>query len=299
MSAYLTGLVWRCGCYDSGTLLVFLALADWANDDGQRIFPHLEQLAKKARLSVRQSQRALRELEDDEMIMAVKNATGGRGNRKEYNINVERVSNCHPLKTPIKGDMGDAERVTSTTIKGDMGVVSPTPPYIDNHQVNHQVSRQEDDDSGIDVPDPRIVEHAVSRICEILGIKLTDDPDRIRWPIMISRMLMDGLDLTKHIIPAAEVARDNAIFKLSYIRKVAFNIATGKTNEKSDRGDPPGSRRPLSAVSAFTLGAARAAGLLDEFGHPIVAAGRSEEPWDDEFGGDGGQTIEGRVTARR
>lgn len=294
MSIRLSSLVWDSDAYQGNTLLTLLKLCDWANDDGERLFPRIATLAKRTRQSVRSVQNCLRALEADEVLIPVPNGRGGRSNLLEYKINVERVQNLHP---PRKGAKSGTKRVQSTTIKGANNDRSPTPPYIDNRQVNHQVNRQEDaDDSAVPIPDPKIVEHAITRICEILGVRLQDDPERVRWPVVVSRMLMDGLDLQKHIIPAAEVARGAGIFKLSYIRQVAFNISTGKTNV-------PGfsdTRRPasLSAHSAFTLGAAMACGVLDDRGNPIDAAGRADVGDDRARGQDPSRTIEGKVTAR-
>ena len=46
-----------------GNRLVLLALADYAHDDGSNAFPSVSSIAAKARMSDRQVQRALKELE--------------------------------------------------------------------------------------------------------------------------------------------------------------------------------------------------------------------------------------------
>lgn len=106
MSIRLMTLIWDSGAYSGGTLLVALALADFANDDGSRIFPHVETLAKKARLSVRATQNALESLREDAVLIPLANTAGGRGKSVEYRMDVERVKNLRPEE---KGAVRDKE----------------------------------------------------------------------------------------------------------------------------------------------------------------------------------------------
>lgn len=137
MSIRLMSAVWDSRCYEGGTLLVLLALADWANDDGMRIYPGLPQLAAKARLTVRQAQRALRRLKEDGVIVATDGAKGGRGRVTHYRLIIERVTKLHALddgaervtSTAQKGDMSHRERVTCETER-----VTFATAHIDNHQ---------------------------------------------------------------------------------------------------------------------------------------------------------------------
>lgn len=137
MSIRLLSKVWDSGAYAEGTLLVLLALADWANDDGGSVFPFVEQVAAKARLSTRQAQRALKTLREDGVLEPIKNTSGGRGRRVEYQINLERMTKWHPSP---KGDTEDAkgchleqervtpetERVTSATSHIDEPSLEPS-----------------------------------------------------------------------------------------------------------------------------------------------------------------------------
>ena len=61
MSIRVMTQVWEHSSQEHGNLLVLLAIADFADDAG-RAFPSVETLAKKARLSERQVQRAIKEL---------------------------------------------------------------------------------------------------------------------------------------------------------------------------------------------------------------------------------------------
>lgn len=125
--------IWDSGAYSDGTLLVLLALADFAGDDGKRIFPHVDTLAKKARLSVRATQMALATLKADGILIAVGNASGGRGKSVEYQMDLERVNNLHEIEKgavhDTKGCNPRQERVQSQTER-----VQFATSHIDNHQ---------------------------------------------------------------------------------------------------------------------------------------------------------------------
>ena len=67
MSIHIMALVWERAPYEGGTLLVLLALADWANEEGVT-WPSMAQLAGKSRMQVRNVRYILRKLEEAEMI---------------------------------------------------------------------------------------------------------------------------------------------------------------------------------------------------------------------------------------
>lgn len=89
MSIRVMTAVWDSGAFEGGTLLVLLALADWAQDDGSRVYPKIEQLAKKARLSDRQTTTCLKNLRAAGIIFEVEAAK--RGRPTEYRIDVVAV----------------------------------------------------------------------------------------------------------------------------------------------------------------------------------------------------------------
>ena len=91
MSIAIMTEVWQCGRYDGARLLLLLAMADFAQDDGSHIYPSVETLAGKIRASVRTVQYHLRSLEDDGVIVIVQEATQHRP--REYRIEVQ---NLHP-----------------------------------------------------------------------------------------------------------------------------------------------------------------------------------------------------------
>ncbi len=68
-------------------LLVALAMADCAADDGTHIFPSMATLARKARIGVRQARRIVGKLEKSGLLIREKSGAG-RGNRPEWRMNL-------------------------------------------------------------------------------------------------------------------------------------------------------------------------------------------------------------------
>jgi hypothetical protein len=62
MSIKVLGMVWKCSRAKCGDLLVALAIADFADDEGNA-YPSIATLSKKSRLSDRQVKRAIKNLE--------------------------------------------------------------------------------------------------------------------------------------------------------------------------------------------------------------------------------------------
>ncbi|MFZ0662146.1 MAG: helix-turn-helix domain-containing protein, partial [Acidobacteriaceae bacterium] len=106
MSIRVMTAVWDRGKrYEGGSLLVLLALADWA-DDGGRCYPSVTQLAEKSRLTERQVYSVLRDLKGDRVLEPtgevairdgrgwrfLKGYAGGRGRTVVYRLNTEMLS---------------------------------------------------------------------------------------------------------------------------------------------------------------------------------------------------------------
>lgn len=77
MSAEVSGWVWRNAPVKSGELVVLLALADNAHDDGTGAFPSQAHLAKKSRMSDRQVRNCLSALEEKGLIRRSGETRGG------------------------------------------------------------------------------------------------------------------------------------------------------------------------------------------------------------------------------
>lgn len=78
--------VWDHSPYRDALLLVHLALADWANDDGTKCYPTHEQIAAKVRCSARSVRRHIAQMVDDRVleVVAEHKRTGKGGSRFEY-----------------------------------------------------------------------------------------------------------------------------------------------------------------------------------------------------------------------
>lgn len=129
MSIRAMTLVWASAPCKGGNLLILLAMADWAGDDGRRVFPTIETLAEKARLDPRQAQRCLRNLEKAKLIEPVVKAEGHRGRGTEYRVMLENLGQP-PAKRHgwqnVRGDISNAEGRHPR-----QGRVTFSPPYID------------------------------------------------------------------------------------------------------------------------------------------------------------------------
>lgn len=82
MSIAVMSSVWNSGKHANGALIVLLALGDWA-DDGGYCWPSVTRLAAKCRMSDRNVQIVLRQIEKDGGISRWENR--GRGHSKALN----------------------------------------------------------------------------------------------------------------------------------------------------------------------------------------------------------------------
>lgn len=110
-----------------GEMLLALALADNAHEDGSHIFPSVDTMAKKSRQSVRAVQMHLRTMVDSGWLQVVKNAQGGRGRLVEYRINpawlkgadiAPFIASGQPVDNSLKGAVCDQKRVQNDALKG-------------------------------------------------------------------------------------------------------------------------------------------------------------------------------------
>lgn len=107
--------VWKHADVAGGTLLVLLAMADWADDDGTGVYPRQKVLAVKARLQERQVRNCLDELEERGYI----ERTGKRGSIIEWKVNPNPENIA--VRQPIAGDSGNPvpTEPSTTTPEGE------------------------------------------------------------------------------------------------------------------------------------------------------------------------------------
>lgn len=122
--------VWeKAATDDPSTLLVMLALADWANDDGV-CWPAIDSIAEKCRISGRTAQRIIRELEECGLLEVTRKK--GRSHTNTYRLKVPTCQVLFDIKgvseSPIENEKvtNETEKVTNHVLKGDIAV-SPEP----------------------------------------------------------------------------------------------------------------------------------------------------------------------------
>ena len=118
MSVLVTGTVWKTSRQTGSALLLLLAIADIADDEGVA-WPGINRLAQKTRLNKRTVYRLLSQL----MAEGELEVSSGKGRR---NTNHYRVLYVHESQPQRKGDKMPpfigGERVTPVTQKGDTRV---------------------------------------------------------------------------------------------------------------------------------------------------------------------------------
>jgi hypothetical protein len=112
-------LVWDCSrAQSTGDLLLLLAIADFAHDDGTKAFPSVGTLANKARMDRRSVQRSVARLvEIDEL--AVKRGHG-RNNTNAYTVLVDNLKKKGDILPG--GATSDGEKAAWVSEKGGRSV---------------------------------------------------------------------------------------------------------------------------------------------------------------------------------
>lgn len=209
MSIRVMTAVWDRAQYEEGTLLVLLALADWADDKGGHLFPSIAELAKKSRLKERQVYNVLRRLREDGVITV--SGGGGRGRRTQYQMHLDALgaAKAEPQgevagnpaniagfnaveKAAESGEnpaIGDAETLQLATENPAIGDIPPHPPLgrtvrepsegtVRKKNPPPAPARKRDGEGGGDPAFRERLEKAAARICEACG--LTEPRDRKR-----------------------------------------------------------------------------------------------------------------------
>ena len=164
MSVKIMSMVFDRYPNGGGEMVLALAIADHAHDDGTSIYPSIKQLAVKTRQSERTVQYQLRRLEECGWLVLDNSGNGGRNQRREYHIAIEWLKGADFALLPkgaihsTKGANGDIKGADSGT-KG----CSQLHPHItvNNHQEpskNHQQQAAPVPDAAEDSPDPVLFE---------------------------------------------------------------------------------------------------------------------------------------------
>jgi hypothetical protein len=128
MSLFCSTKVWEHYPRGGTHKLVLLSLADWADDEGGRVFPSNGAVARKCGISRPHAVRILRDLVVEGYLAIVANSAGGApGATKQYRLVLEQLTGS-PDGTGKTDDTGIADDTGSagdTGIARDKGGVSP------------------------------------------------------------------------------------------------------------------------------------------------------------------------------
>ena len=166
--------VWDNADVKGGDMLVLLALADWANDDGM-CFPAIPTIARRARMTGRNVQLCLRKLCNLGLVRIEDNAGPHGVNRYFVTARPDRDAvaaattssgggeKFSPVEEPQEGVKNDAQGVKPASPGGEAGftqtVIEPsTEPSTERERAIA------DDDRSLDVDDPSKFEKRVKRI---------------------------------------------------------------------------------------------------------------------------------------
>lgn len=133
MSVKVMGMVFDSYPAGGGEMLLALSLADFADDEGGRVFPSVPTLARKTRQSERSVQYQLRKMEQAGFISIVERSRGGlvRGKKyksNEYRINIEFLING--AKTaPLEQRCNPAQSTVQSGVINGATVIAPNPSY--------------------------------------------------------------------------------------------------------------------------------------------------------------------------
>ena len=142
-----------------GEMLLALALADHAHDDGTHIFPSIARLAEKTRQSKRSVQYQLRRMEQSGWLVLVNAGVGGRrsgfgegGRTRQYRINPEWMKGAEiapfakGAKKATEGCKTTQERVQNGVEKGATAIApEPKATKSNQEQPSHRECEREAD----------------------------------------------------------------------------------------------------------------------------------------------------------
>lgn len=118
--------IWHAYPQGGSELLLMLALADHADDTGDRIYPSVQTMARKTRMSERTVQYLLRRMQERGWLLLVEPG-GGRNRTARYRIVIEAIGNSADFAPNRKGCKQEQERVQKSTGNGATAV-APEPP---------------------------------------------------------------------------------------------------------------------------------------------------------------------------
>lgn len=149
MSAKVFGAVFERYRNGGGELLLALALADHAHDDGTHIFPYVETLAEKTRQSVRAVQYQLKNMRKAGWLIPVNSGNGGRNRASEYRISPEWLAGREPIPPAQESEKEANEKFAPFPDSQEKGPNEKSAPFPDDQKgANHDIKGATDDLKG-------------------------------------------------------------------------------------------------------------------------------------------------------
>lgn len=131
MSVHISSWVWKHSWHSGSDLLILLAMADMANDEGL-CWPSVATLCERGRMSERNVQYSLRKLEDSGSITTVQR----RGRASHYYVQTEGVQPIAPVQS-------NGEGVQPIAPPGATAIApEPSGTVIENHQATKKAGRR-------------------------------------------------------------------------------------------------------------------------------------------------------------
>ncbi len=117
--------VWAGSRHKGGALLLMLALADFAHDDGTNAYPSIATLARKTRMSDRQVQRIIQQCEKSGELVAYRSADGRSSTT--YTVVLDALPVTGAKMSPVvnrarRGDTGVTRTVKEPSEDSSTGI---------------------------------------------------------------------------------------------------------------------------------------------------------------------------------
>jgi hypothetical protein len=260
MSIKVMTRVWEHAPHKESTLLVLLALADYADDNGI-CWPDVASVAKKARITDRRVIDIIRSLEDDGSIAFSKG--GGRGRRSCYAVLLgltdeqkEKVKEIHrnyfsenkTLKQGVKGENNSPKKERKGELQRSERV---------NYSVNSQPGLTQQD-----APNPEPIRHVDPSLGSVLEIRVGVDQEGTSpksTPALFFETLAElccipmALATQKQRADLGSVAAKlNAtgatVEQLAHFKAWWFSDSNWRTRKATETGRKPDAPRPTNVL---------------------------------------------------
>ncbi len=183
MSVEVMTAVFKRYPHGGGEMLLALALADHAHEDGTHVFPKIKGLAEKTRQSERSVQYQLRRMEEAGWLIRVSHGNGGRSSATEYRISHAWLKGADFAS--LKKSATDDEKGASEDGKGCNPAqkrVQPVAPASNRHETINEPSGIVDADASkvrttraTSLPDNFSSNETAERLAAELGLVLTSE----------------------------------------------------------------------------------------------------------------------------